>query len=328
MSSPDSWEELRLVSWTLVACATLLVYDHLCTLDLEVAHVWSHPLSGGALLFFLNRYLPYVDTFMSLNLSVFSINGPESCMRQYTVLTWFIVVGIIISESILVLRTYALWERRKLITRILCCSSLLTFVPALVITHLELKSLKYVESPHPDQPGCKLQYASPIILIAYVLLVASETTVAVLTGIQAYRSLRYSSSPWVKQMYKDGLLFYAYLLALSLANMLVPIFAPRPLANWLATPQRVLHSVLCSRVLLQILRQRSGFLTARAPVARADRADRVGIPMFTSFSEGDEEVDTHITIVCPSDDGHVTPSSALSNGTTSRTTRSISLLSL
>jgi hypothetical protein len=75
---------LSLISITRIR---IQIYDHLCTLDLEVgripfifvsrsaepawilqaAHVWSHPLSGGSILFFLNRYLPYVDTFMSVN---------------------------------------------------------------------------------------------------------------------------------------------------------------------------------------------------------------------------------------------------------------------
>ncbi|KAF7760848.1 hypothetical protein Agabi119p4_10257 [Agaricus bisporus var. burnettii] len=287
----------RLVPSTLVACATLLVYDHLCTLDQEVAHVWSNPLSGGSILFMLNRYLPYVDTFMSLNLQVLSLNDPQSCLKQNTVLTWFIVFGIILSETILILRTVALWGRRRIIIIILCCSSGLTFIPAIVITELEIRSLEYIPSLLPHLPGCRLGRASPIIIFSYILLALSETTVGILTAIQAYRSLRFSHSPWVKQMYKDGLLYYVYVLALSIANVLVAALAPRYLANWLASPQRVIHSVLCNRVLLQILRQRTGTLTNRLPVVSPDQDQRRPIPMFTSFIEN-EEMDTNITIAC------------------------------
>ncbi|XP_006457135.1 hypothetical protein AGABI2DRAFT_123002 [Agaricus bisporus var. bisporus H97] len=149
--------------------------------------------------------------------------------------------------------------------------------------------------------------------------------VGILTAIQAYRSLRFSHSPWVKQMYKDGLLYYVYVLgilvpaiflvvlsndyvtALSIANVLVAALAPRYLANWLATPQRVVHSVLCNRVLLQILRQRTGTLTNRLPVVSPDQDQRRPIPMFTSFIEN-EEMDTNITIACPSDDSPIVSS--------------------
>ncbi len=66
-----------------------------------------------------------------------------------------------------------------------------------------------VPTSTPDQPGCQLQAASPIILVAYILLALSETSmsvlqvnrtlltelaqaIAVLTGIKAYRSRMYN----------------------------------------------------------------------------------------------------------------------------------------
>ncbi|TFK35846.1 hypothetical protein BDQ12DRAFT_687662 [Crucibulum laeve] len=160
---------------------------------------------------------------------------------------------------------------------------------------LYIQSLQYVQS---DRPGCRLGAASPIIIVAYVLLVLSETTMAILTGIKAYKHLRHSQSPWVIQLYKDGLLFYVYLLAISLANVLVPILAPRIFANWLATPQRVLHSVLCNRVLLLILRQRSASnMTTRLPMRPGGSSSRPQTPIFTSFD--DDAVSANMTIVGP-----------------------------
>ncbi|KAJ7659119.1 hypothetical protein DFH06DRAFT_1406146 [Mycena polygramma] len=50
----------------------------------------------------------------------------------------------------------------------------------------------------------------------------------------------------------NGMLFYVHLLAISFANILVPVLAPTIYTNWLASPQRVLHSVLATRVLLLI----------------------------------------------------------------------------
>jgi len=40
----------------------LLVYDYSCTLNQELEFIWSKPLSVGSLLFFVNRYLPFLDT--------------------------------------------------------------------------------------------------------------------------------------------------------------------------------------------------------------------------------------------------------------------------
>ncbi|KAF8887025.1 hypothetical protein CPB84DRAFT_1787148 [Gymnopilus junonius] len=207
------------------------------------------------------------------------MNLPETCQRQYKVVTWFIASGIIISEFILVLRT----------------SRYLTFIPAIVVTDLELKSLIFIPS---DFPGCRLSAAGRIIIVSYILLALSETTMAVLTCITAYRHLRHSQSRWVTQLYKDGLLFYVYLLSISIANVLVPILAPRIFANWLATPQRVMHSVLCNRVLLMILKQRSS--SALTNRLRPFRETASSDPVFTSFV--DEEISANITIASPTVD--------------------------
>jgi Tfp pilus assembly protein PilN len=75
--------------------------------------------------------------------------------------------------------------------------------------------------------------------------------------IKAARHIRGTSSNWVVQLYTDGLLFWVYLLTISLASILLPILAPPIFTNWLAVPQRIFHSILCTRVLLLILRQRN-----------------------------------------------------------------------
>jgi len=292
MSVPLTILDTQLVQSTLVACGTLLVYDLLCTLDQEVAYVWNSPWTLGTALFFLNRYLPFIDTFLSLKLKL-SMNSPETCQRQFTVVTWLIVSGIIISEFILVLRTYAICQRKRYALITLSISSALAFIPAIIVIDIELKSLKYVPS---DFPGCRLSAASSIIIISYILLAFSETTMAVLTGIAAYRHLRHSQSRWVTQLYREGLLFYVYLLSISIANVLVPILAPRIFANWLATPQRVMHSVLCNRVLLMILKQRSSSALTNRLRPETISSD----PVFTSFV--DEEISTNMTILSPTID--------------------------
>jgi hypothetical protein len=128
-------------------------------------------------------------------------------------------------------------------------------VPTAVLVNMETRSLHY-KSPTPDVLGCTLASAGTELIFGYMIIMLSETAIAVLTAIKAYRDLRRSRVPWILKLYRDGLLFYVYLLMISIANVMVPILAPSMYANWLGTPQRVLHSVLCSRVLLLILRRR------------------------------------------------------------------------
>ncbi|KAK7018547.1 glycosyltransferase family 69 protein [Favolaschia claudopus] len=267
--------EARLVPGTLCACATILVYDLFCTLDAEITYVWPRPWSISTVLFVLNRYLPFVDTFLSLS-SKFTRLTPEECLARNKAVAWLSFLGIFFSEGILMLRTYAIWERKKSVAIFLSGLAVVVFVPSLVFVYIETTTLHYVSSG-PDVLGCTLGHAGTIAIFAYMLFMISETTIAVLTAVKAYRDLRRSRVPWVVKLYKDGLVFYLYLLAISIANVLVPILAPSSFSNWLATPQRVLHSVLCSRVLLLILRRRNVSTSEVVPLTAISETDTTGV---------------------------------------------------
>ncbi|KAI0064839.1 hypothetical protein BV25DRAFT_1822576 [Artomyces pyxidatus] len=244
----------NLVPYSVAAIGALLVYDYLCTLDQEVEHVWSGTWTVGKALFILNRYPPFVDTFISLKLLT-SGGTPEDCRRQFIAVTWLISSGVIVSELILMLRTYAIWERQRWVLILLSTAAAVLYIPALVVTQMETKSFIFASTP-PGETGCSLQHASAIIFLAYVLLLISETLIFTLTVIKAVQHLKRTRSPMVVTLYRDGVLFYFCLLFFTVANVVVPVAAPPALANWLATPQRAMHSLMCTRVLLSIHRGR------------------------------------------------------------------------
>ncbi|KAL0948103.1 hypothetical protein HGRIS_010720 [Hohenbuehelia grisea] len=197
------------------------------------------------------------------------------------------------------LRTYAIWGRKPAVRSLLITlcivrmclrihipqpllitSIQVIFVPALVITQLESASLScmchysilsassahipcYTVGPSGSISRCNLKTASSIVFIAYILLVICETTIVVLTAIKAYQHLRHTTSSWIIQLYRDGFYFYIILLGFSLANILVPVLGSKELVNWLATPQRVAHSLLCTRILFLIFRQRASLQRSR-----------------------------------------------------------------
>ncbi|KAF9456197.1 hypothetical protein BDZ94DRAFT_1327133 [Collybia nuda] len=249
--------EPKLKGYILVAAVTVFFYDFLCTFPQEVAYVWSRPWSIGTVLFFLNRYLPFVDITLSLRLLT-TISTPERCFRRFMIIAWFLAIGMAISQLILLIRTYAMWHLKRSITIFLFCLAFITIIPGLVFAHMEAVSLEFrpVEG---HRYGCNIVRARNIGIIAYIALFISETTIVILTMIKASQHLRHSSSSssWVFQLYRDGIIFYFYLLAMTIANAIVPVLADFQYKGILASPQRVLHSVLCTRVILVILRQRS-----------------------------------------------------------------------
>ncbi|TFK23198.1 hypothetical protein FA15DRAFT_656892 [Coprinopsis marcescibilis] len=97
---------------------TVLLFDMMLTLDEEVSSVWTKKMSLGARLFFLNRYLPPVvfafdigDT-SKLSLALNILLRVLRCRTLSMVSTFLSVITIGTVKAILVLRTYALYQKR------------------------------------------------------------------------------------------------------------------------------------------------------------------------------------------------------------------------
>jgi len=172
------------------------------------------------------------------------------------------------SELIILLRTWALWERSKWVFYLLGGMSSLTMAPGIAVTALEIKSFQFGHVPDGGL-GCRLESSSKLIFIAYFLIALSETFVVTLT-IKKGLEHRNSNDSFVKHVYRHGLLFYLYLLAITLTNLIVPFVASEPLyKNYLAVPQRIFHSIFCNRVILLIQGQRTIRINASQEQSRS-----------------------------------------------------------
>ncbi|EIM80645.1 uncharacterized protein STEHIDRAFT_125685 [Stereum hirsutum FP-91666 SS1] len=193
------------------------------------------------------------------------------------------------------LRTYAIWGRKRWVRIVLICVSILLYPPAIAVTQLELQSLIYISASYPGERGCFLSHASSIIYVAYILLGLSETTIFILTAVKARQHLRATHSPMVKMLYQQGIVYFFFILLATIANIIVPVtFAGE--TNWLATPQHVIHSLLCTRVLLFILRSRhsSNIRLASSSASRIQTATFTGkvTALFsTVWGPGDDSND-------------------------------------
>ncbi|KAJ6590408.1 hypothetical protein DFH09DRAFT_1139311, partial [Mycena vulgaris] len=125
------------------------VYDWMCTLDQEVSYVWNSSRTTGKLLFIINRYLPFVVVSVSVE-----------CLTRYKLISWLTVFGVHLSEVILMLRTYAIWERRRGVLVFLIILFLGTAIPAAVFWQIELNSTSKCR----PRFGCSIVYASPITI--------------------------------------------------------------------------------------------------------------------------------------------------------------------
>ncbi|KAJ3482314.1 hypothetical protein NLI96_g7066 [Meripilus lineatus] len=251
--------------------AAIFVWDFLLTIHLEVEYMWPAQWNFVKILFILTRYLPFVDLTLVLFYEMNPSTSTRACNILYSVAGWFIVMGIVIAEVILVLRTWTIWGRGKRIGYVLVTVSIVCLVPVLVIQKIFLDSIVFPPNPgretlglgfllsspfFPELTGLKM-HANPHRLHRGFKFHCGNSVRDIRDhshGGEGSSTIVAGSRKVAAVLYRDGVLFFCYLFGVSLINLIVIVTSPSHLApaNLLATFQRVMHSCLSARVLLNL----------------------------------------------------------------------------
>jgi len=248
-----SYERLRIQAYVDFVAATILFWEYLITINYEATLIWTTKMSAVKCLFFFARYIPFIYVPMVLNFALRPFITERECSILYHILCWGIVLGIIASEVILVIRTWAIWERSLKIGILLAIVAVSCIAPSLYSEYAYLKTITFHPNPNALTPGCGKSKANPIIAVGFVLVIISETFVLILTLVKFIEHYRIAGiRGFFAILYRDGIMFYAYLLVFSLLNLILIASGPHDPAHVLITLQGVLHSCLSTRVLLNL----------------------------------------------------------------------------
>lgn len=245
----------RLSNYVDVVSCTVLVYDYLLTFNSETTLIWPSKWSLTKVLFLLTRYGPFIDSGIIL----WQLMKPEmsygDCDFVYKSTGWLLLTGVFIAECILMLRTWAVYERRRAVAVGLAVWTVVTWVPNMTSLGIFLDSLRYGPLPvaHLPGSGCHVTSGSPIVFVCWVLLTVFEAAILTLMVLKAVKTYRLEKNSAVfRAVFRDGSVFYVYLFALSTANVIVILTASADLINLLSIIERVIHSVLTARIILDL----------------------------------------------------------------------------
>ncbi|KLO12048.1 hypothetical protein SCHPADRAFT_941539 [Schizopora paradoxa] len=248
------------------ASITLFAYDTLLNLGDEVTLIWRKRWNIGTVMYLATRYLVLVDITSMLVYLFHDDLRPQTCHTVYSLSTYFAFGGIILAEIILATRTYALWRRSRIILAILLVVHVGTDAPDAWITYNSVNALKFSPSPVPTLIPCLPSVPKTKIFIPFVNLMVQEALMTSLAFLAAVNHWRHTNSPLIKTLYKDGTLYFVCLLTISTANVI--IFSVRSLNIYydlLVELQRVLHSILSARLILNMRKVASNTLSQDFP---------------------------------------------------------------
>ncbi|KAH8799527.1 hypothetical protein DL96DRAFT_1824255 [Flagelloscypha sp. PMI_526] len=244
----------------LQTCAlTILVWDWIITIGLEVKYVWPSKWTLGKVLFFMTRYLPVIDAVVCLSLSQVALgNSSVYCPTHFHAETWFLTTGMHVAEFILVLRTWAICDRNRAILVGLLLFQAAIFVYNGAALEVFFRSIVWAGPEFTGIPGCFMKSASGKIFfsVTFINIAILESFIFITTMIACIRKDR-RKSHLVEIIWRDGLIFFLLIGVVSVFNVVIMFTVP-PTYWFVLTPfQLVMHSVATSRILLH-MREEAG----------------------------------------------------------------------
>ncbi|KAI0325788.1 hypothetical protein GY45DRAFT_1364296 [Cubamyces sp. BRFM 1775] len=244
---------LEIVKYAGLCSSTYLLLEIISTLEDEIRLIWPSRWSIMKIIYLLNRYSPLIDSTLSLSMAL-STTDTHSCDVKFHILAYTHAIGSSLAESILIVRTLALYEFSCWIICIMAATAL-----GVVGTGLYISAYVLSKTQYPSQAVLKIAQCVPSIddsqsWVYYVCILISETLIVALTVYKMWQTsveLK-QRSLLVWTMYCDGLLYYVVLLVLSTVNICLMLLAPRAATSIMQMPLRVIHSTLCTRVLLNL----------------------------------------------------------------------------
>jgi len=235
-----------------VAGFVCLVYDYLLTFSEELLLIWRGKWGLPSLLYLCTRYLAFCDGIVLLLLT-FETNAPVTRIRIYVqFVTWCWVIGLITAQNILIVRTYAICNqnRRLLLGPLLVHAGCIAVM--FVIMFQALNTITSVLSMESLEPTAGLRK----IWVAYLAVLLDETVIAIVTVMFLFRhdARNRKSTPLVRTIQRDGVMFYLYLQVLTLANIILIRFASLEFLFAGASVHRSLHAILTARLVLNMRR--------------------------------------------------------------------------
>ncbi|KAJ3733642.1 hypothetical protein DFJ43DRAFT_1138014 [Lentinula guzmanii] len=229
----------------LISSTVILFYDWILLLPEEIEFIWSAKLLRPFnALYNIQRYMPFIDTVALLYIVSFAEQiDVEKCRVLYNISGWMYIIGITLTEVVLTMRIWALWGKDTRLSIGLPLFFLSCWVPNFYIFHKFLQTETYIPSPLPQIIGCAILGGQPILYLCWVILVVYEAVLLILMLIQYRRQFSLT-----RVVYRDGITYYIILFSTIL-------LLPHDLQNLFTPPQRVIHTILTSRVVLHMRKQ-------------------------------------------------------------------------
>ncbi|KAH8088966.1 hypothetical protein BXZ70DRAFT_1011474 [Cristinia sonorae] len=210
------------VRYAELGASSIVVYEHLMTLDDEINLIWRSRWSIGKCLFLLNRY-SVLSVVIFNNFVLFSPNITDEALNG---LTGKVQLGLSPSR-LQSLRVYAMYAGNTAVLILMASTFLAGFITSTVLMITAMIKYKAISHPAPDILFC-LPVDLPRDFYAFwIPILLSETVLCVLAlwcGVQNYLQLRgvqRSAQSLIRILIRDSVIYFMVIFAVYLCNLII-----------------------------------------------------------------------------------------------------------
>lgn len=243
--------------YTTIAGFTILIVDHICTLEEEVTFMWSAPRSLVKILFLVNRYItPIFQAFIVYEMSRLAVFSNTFC-KWWTTINGFVEVSSMATSDLLLLfRVHALWGGRRSV--VVGTSAIYAFAYTCIVVVGAIGAFDIIPMLHYDPLArmCTSTSVPKVMPAMWSVSLLCELTVFVMTTIKAFEhhTSENSHSPLIKTLYYDQFLYYVIIIVVRIFNLLIWLVLPKSLFFLGVYFIWSLITALVSRIMLHLRR--------------------------------------------------------------------------
>jgi len=249
---------IQITRYSQLASSSVIVFDHLITLDDEINLIWNSTWSLGKILFLMNRYYSLAAVVFN-NYSFFSPTLTDSfCLRFFQWQGWTGLIGCMLAEGILQIRIFALYSLNKKILALMLVCFIASSATSAWIMGSALSSITATAFTIPGGKFCVPSNVPPHFYTFWIPMLGFETllcALALVRGFQTFRSngsLFHSGRQLVGILVRDSLMYFMVICATYLTCLLVWTLAPTTLLEVPVGFSVAMSCVLANRVVLNV----------------------------------------------------------------------------
>ncbi|KAG1870291.1 hypothetical protein F4604DRAFT_861467 [Suillus subluteus] len=214
---------LQFLAYLCVSMATFWIYDYACSLQEEWSFLLRSRWNNVKYLYIIARNVPFVIIATDLYLYFTPNNDSERCLMLIDIYSSFGLISVVCSESIFVLRTYALWNNNKFILIGAVCAAITLLIASIGVAFTTIAASHVTISAIPGVRGCYRTSRGIQLSMPFLFLFIFELGLLSLTSICAIQNWRTANGPLYTVLVKHNIFYYACGLLLAAVNVLMPL---------------------------------------------------------------------------------------------------------